>query len=117
MRVDIAVTWPRSRELQSYLDELARAERDGEWINFRVPFAPKRDPERCYMVHDGFMRGWTAVKTVVRRGDREVRDPSGGWWPAGWYIVRDPEWHPLAEPVEMRGFRGFKWIERPEEAQ
>lgn len=110
------MTWPRNRELQSYLDQLAQAERNGDWINFRVPFPPKRDPERCYMVHSGFMRGWNTVVEVKRYGERQVAAPDGAWWPAGWYIVREPIWHPLETPVATRGFRSFKWIDRPEEA-
>jgi hypothetical protein len=113
---DIAVTWPRTRELQSYLNELKRAELAGEWINFRVPFAPKERPERCYMVHTGYVRGWTTVVMVEQRGERAVRDPAGGYWPAGWYIVREPIWHPLEPEVEMRGFQGFRYIERPGES-
>lgn len=110
---DIAITWPRTRELQSYLDELRAAVARGDEINYRVAREPKHTPERCYVVHSGRLRGYNRVLRVVRRGEGEVRHMGGGYWPAGWYIVRSPVWVPLNPEIPMPSFRGFRYIERP----
>lgn len=113
---DLIVTWPKSRPLSSYLRELERAQRSGQVINYRVRHQPRISPSawrgrgpRCYMVHDGAIRGYNKIRCLTFREDHEVVDPiTGNFWPRGWYIVRDPGWHEV-EPVPMRGFRGFRY--------
>lgn len=123
---DIILTWPRDRPLQSYLDELVKAENDGLVINFRVAHPPRdaivsgnqvsvsfRGVQRlpkCYMVHDGYVRGYLEVLEVAYKGSGIVHDTQGdpNRYPAGWYIVRHPKWHPI-DPVPMRGFQGFRY--------
>lgn len=116
---DIAVTWPQTKLLAGYLAELARAERYGLEINYRVRSLPSWPNQisdhgwngwphgvahpRCYMIHSGFVRGWCEVNGTCWREDGEVDG-----WPAGNYIVRDPAWHPV-DPVPMVGFRGWRW--------
>lgn len=116
---DIVVTWPKTKPLLDYLAELRQADRAGDLINFRVRHLPTwhdqigdhrwngwpwgRTRPRCYMVHDGAVRGWCRIAGTCWRDDGEVAG-----WPAGWYIVRDPWWTPI-EPVPMRGFRGWRW--------
>lgn len=119
---DICVTWPKSRPLDSYLAELARAEREGLEINYRVGRLPawpgamwdhgtlgfvygQQGVPRCYMVHSGFVRGWCSILYGCHREAGEVAG-----WPAGLYIVRSPVWHALADPIPMRGFQGWRWM-------
>jgi hypothetical protein len=110
---DLVVTWPKSKSLSAYLKELERAVAERRMINFRVPSCPSITPERCYMVHDGQIRGYNLVRGIVYRGEGEVaRVEGGGFWPEGWYIVRAPEWHPIL-PIPMRGFQGYRYIDRP----
>lgn len=117
-RKDIIVTWPKTRPLASYLAELAKAKSDGCVINYRVPHLPDLDPgsglgreSRCYMVHDGFVRGWCEILATTYRGPREVRDTvTGGFWSAGSYIVRDPTWHAVHR-IPMRGFQGWRYFD------
>lgn len=108
---DIVVTWPKGRTLESYVTELKKAERAGLVINYRVANLPRELPSRCYMVHDGFVRGYT---TVIEMGERDdVRDPlSREFMRPGLYIVRRPRWFPLAEDIPMRGFQGWRYFER-----
>lgn len=114
----LILTWPKSRPLESYLRELKEAERNGAVINFRVAHPPKRAPDQrwgyCYMVYDGYVRGWTQITDVVHRGRGEVRrvasDDRSGFWPPGWYVVREPIWHPLSKLIPMIGFRGFRYV-------
>lgn len=118
---DIVATWPKSRPLRSYLDELLLAERDGLEINFRIANPPHwefgvlRDrPARCYMVHDGLIRGYNEILYATYRGPGEVarvaNDSFAGFWPAGHYIVRDPRWYGCPRRA-MRGFQGWRWLD------
>lgn len=115
---DVIVTWPQTKALSTYLQELEHAVELGLEINFRVPAPPKLDSvERCYIVHSGYVRGWNPIRSITKRGEREVArvvsDAFSGWWPAGWYIVRDPAWHPIEPLIPMRGFQGWRYFERP----
>lgn len=110
---DIVITWPKSRPLGQYLMALEEALQRAEVINFRVANKPRVEPERCYVVYDGAIRGWNEVLGVEWHGEGQVRDPhQGSYWSAGWYIVRDPEWHPLRVELPYRGFQGYRYIER-----
>lgn len=117
MSRDIVVTWPKRKPLEVYLHELERAVEDKLEINFRVPTPPAEKPERCYIVHTGHVRGYNLVREITWRGEREVArvvsDAFSGWWPAGWYVVRAPEWHPIEPIIPMRGFQGFRYFDRP----
>lgn len=111
---DILITWPKSRSLQSYLDELKRAVEEGKVILFRVSTLPKEECSRCYIVHDGMIRGFTTIREYAEVGDNEVTDPiTGNFWPAGNYIVRMPYWHDIETEIPMKGFQGYRYIERP----
>lgn len=109
---DIVVTWPKSRHFASYMVELERAKSRGLIIHYRVRHLPDPQPERCYMVHDGAVRGWLLVTGQGAQPGGRVLDPiTGGFWRAGNYITRDPEWHSV-KPCEMQGFRGWRWFDR-----
>jgi hypothetical protein len=106
----IVVTWPKSRPLSSYLEELAKASRNDEFIHYRVPSLPSIPfGARCYQVHDGAIRGWL---TMLGFSDGSgVIDPITGLsWPKGNYIVRLPRWHPV-DPIPMQGFRGWRYYD------
>lgn len=123
MKLDIVVTWPKSKPLTAYLAELRRAEYEGLVINYRVARLPRWSPRnvdlwgrvrpvcagrpaRCYMVYDGAVRGWCEILYACERDDGEVEG-----WPAGKYIVRDPKWHHLETPIPMSGFQGWRWFD------
>lgn len=112
---DLVVTWPKSKPLSAYLKELERAVAERLEINFKVPTRPAW-AGRCYMVHDGAIRGYNLVTGIVYRRAGEVArvesDALAGFWPEGWYIVRAPEWHPII-PIPMRGFQGYRYLDRP----
>lgn len=112
---DIVVTWPKTLPLEDYVAELRSAERRGDVINFRVAHPPwDAIGGRCFMVHDGAVRGWNRIVEVLHRDEGEVRDVrSGGHWPAGFYVVREPIWFPVVPPIPMRGFQGWRWYCEP----
>lgn len=125
---DIIVTWPKGRQLQSYLDELAKAERNELVINFRLPNPPKEaipsantvscsfrgasKLPKCYMVYDGYIRGYNEILEIAHKGGRQVTDPvSGGFMRSGWYVVRHPKWYALDKLIPMTGFQGFRYFD------
>lgn len=124
---DVVVTWPKSRPFGSYIAELENAKREGLNINYRVRNPPGRtrffegvgddDTPRLYRVHDDKVRGYTPVLGVTFRDEgtvaRVASDLMTGHWPAGWYIVCEPVFYDI-EPVEMKGFRGWRWYDRAE---
>ena len=117
---DLVLTWPKTTPLRAYVAGLEQAAQRNEVINYRVANPPTINNgnaprlTRVYMVHDGFIRGWSTLIGVEWRGAGVVRDRGGGFWPEGWYIVRHPDWHPieLRHQIKMRGFQGFRYIER-----
>lgn len=118
---NLILTWPKSRTLESYLEEMKRAERKGLDVNFRSPNPPKLTPNsrwgQAFMVHDGAVRGYSQIIEVTYREwgrvQRVESDPESGYWPPGWYVVREPLWFPLADPISMRGFQGFRYSTIP----
>src|ERR1039458_2357030 len=98
---DIVVTWPKTRTLEHYLGEVYHAQMHGLEINYRVSRFPTFEgwtwdhdtcaspwgasSVRCYMVHDGLVRGSLRILYCCTREPGEVKD-----WPAGKYIVRSP---------------------------
>lgn len=108
---DIIVTWPKSRTLSSYLFELEHAELCDEVIGYKVRYKARVEKgDRCYMVHDGAIRGWTEIHGV-EWGDEFWNPHKQSYMGIGWFVVRSPVWHPLADPLPMKGFRGFRYFE------
>lgn len=112
--MDIAITWPKSRPLESYLAELKKAADAGLVINFKVPTWPKRvkEGERCYIVYDGLVRGYNNILGIDSKDD--VIDPITGQRMApGIYVVREPTFHDTGSPhAPMDSFRGYRYVER-----
>jgi len=100
------------------LQACATARFHGQDINYRISKPPSFDfgahadrSGRVYIIYDGFVRGYHELKYVIYRDDHEVLSVDGkGYWRAGWYLVRDPEWHAI-EPLPMRGFQGWRYFE------
>lgn len=116
-KTDIAVTWPKKRSLEDYLDTLRRAEREGMVINYRVATLPKFDAgmlilgraNRCYIVHDGYVRGYNRIIWMGERDD--VIDPvTEEFMAKGLFIQRDPRWCTLRKSVPMAGFQGWRYF-------
>lgn len=121
--IDIIATWPKTRSLDSYLEELQRAY-EHEFplnINYRVANWPHWEfgsltarPARCYMIHSGFVRGYNNIRYTTYYEDNEVarveNDSFAGFWPKGKYIVRHPKWFPV-DKIPMRGFQGWRWFD------
>lgn len=112
--MDLILTWPKKRALESYLRELERARKAEELAFFKVPTLPTKlatSEPRTYMLHDGAIRGYLVTKflATVHPGGSFKDSVTGDDLAPGNYIVRDPKWHPI-EPVPMKGFRGFRYM-------
>lgn len=110
--MDIAITWPKTRLLDSYLAELKEADAKGLVINYRVPTYPKKlnVGDRCYIVYDNIVRGWNEVLGIEHKDD--VIDPiSGQKMRPGIFVVRNPYWFcEFGIDRLMESFRGFRYV-------
>lgn len=108
---DIIVTLPSSIEWTDYEKELDAVKDRKSVLNFKVPFLPKaaaRDKiERCWLVWRGHIVGWQAVCGFVEAGSF-VCDVTDKKWD-GNFIQRTGPFHALDNPVEMRGFQGWRY--------
>ncbi len=106
---DLVITWPKTRPLDSYLEECEKAAEAGFVVNYRVANRPDVEiGDRCYVVYDGAVRGWQVIYGCWWRDD--VTDPTTGrLMKPGYYVVRDPAWNPI-EPIPMKGFQGFRYF-------
>lgn len=109
---NIIITLPSNIEWNDYQKELD-AVRDGKSVlNFKVPFLPKEDMrnriKKCYLVYRGYIIGWQRVCGFIEDGSFNC-DVTGKRW-EGNFIQRTGEFHRLDTPVEMKGFRGWKYI-------
>lgn len=112
---DIIITWPSSRPLESYIEQILSAGAAGnKHINFRVARLPKYagPGDRCYVVHSGFVRGYNVIIECRPIEEDIVLDPlTDEFWPAGNYIVRDPAWYPIT-PSAYKGFQGWHYVKK-----
>jgi hypothetical protein len=106
------ITVPKTVLWEDYLEEVRDAAEWQEVLNFRVRGFPKEMQvgDRCYIVHNGKVRGWMEIcGLAVRDGFR--CHTTGKDWPAGKYIQRSGQFHFVDGPG-MNGFRGvrrFEW--------
>ena len=108
---DWVVTIPKKIPWTDYLDEVADAHVRGLALNYHVHRAPPdlRPGDRCYLVWNGYLRGWMRVSGINRLAEDWKCESTGKIWPAGTYIAREPVLHRLmGTPVPMKGFRGIR---------
>lgn len=104
--MDIVITIPKSINWDQYLVDLRHAEKRNEVLNFKVPHLPKVNfHDRCYIVHDGAVRGYNHVLGVEQKDF--ICTTTGKRW-KGIFVVRYPKFHPI-DPIPMKGFQGFRY--------
>lgn len=106
----IAITIPKSILWTTYSEELRAAE-SGDIINYKVSFFPKGiefGKSRCYVVHDGMVKGWMTIVGFSEAPFR--RSVTGKQW-IGKFICRSGVFHDMKTIVPMNGFRGFRYVE------
>ena len=106
---DWMITIPKKVNWDEYIQELEDAHANGDVANFRVANFPKkmRPGDKCYIVHDGKLRGWTEVKAMKHWPEGFECSSTGQEWPPGKYIQRSCEFHAIDGP-EVKGFQGVR---------
>ena len=81
-------------------------------MNFKVPTFPKevKPSVRCYIVHNGFIKGWMTIFNIIER-DGFKCTTTGRGWAEDIYVQRTGKFHPLTKDVPMKGIQGYRYIE------
>lgn len=110
------LTIPKKVKWSDYEKELATVEDGSQVMNYKTRYIPKgmSQGDRCYIVHDGKVRGWMKITGVEDRSEPWECTTTGKTWPAGKYIQRSGAFHKVDGP-EMTGFRGIRKYETSEE--
>jgi len=103
------LTVPKTVSWVDYQRELDAVADGSVVMNYRAAQIPRdmRAGDRCYVVHDGRVRGWMDVVGVVLKSEPWRCTTTGCVWPAGKYVQRSGPWHPVDGPA-MQGFRGIR---------
>lgn len=104
------ITVPKTRKWSDYLREVAEVEDGRAVMNYRIRGFPKamRQGDRCYVVHDGQVRGWMTLVGLVEKPKPWRGTTTGQIWKAGRFIQRSGPFHPLKGGPKMTGFRGAR---------
>lgn len=104
------ITLPKSFSWSDYQEELAAVADGSQVMNYRVRGFPHemRRGDRCYLVHDGRVRGWMEIVGRMSRNKPWVCSSTGRQWPAGKYILRSGPFHKLDNGPAMQGFQGVR---------
>ena len=108
----LCITVPKTVSWSDYERELDDVADGMMEMNYRLPSYPKRVTagDRCYVVHDGMIRGWMTITGIEERTKPFQCQTTGTVWDAGVYIRRSGPFHYLSRPVPMKGFMGYKYI-------
>lgn len=107
--MDWVITIPKTVQWSDYQKELQTVSDGDQVMNYRVRFFPKemKEGDRCYIVHDGRVKGWMSIVGLAEQSLSWRCSTSGATWPAGKYIQRSGPFYPVDGP-SMIGFRGVK---------
>jgi hypothetical protein len=116
--MDWVLTIPKTTKWVDYEKELAAVADGSQVMNYRSRYIPKEmsEGDRCYLVHDGKVRGWMNVVGMVDMESPWTCSTTGQQWPAGKYIQRSGPFHRVDGP-EMKGFRGIRKYQGPSPAK
>lgn len=104
---DIVITLPKTIKWSDYEKELDTVKDGKQVMNFKVGHFPKISPgAKCYILHDGFVRGWM---TVVKLSEKNFTCSTTGKEWKGKFIERTGKFNKI-EPIPMQGFQGFRYF-------
>lgn len=106
------LTVPKTVSWDAYMEEVESVKDGSLVMNYRAGQIPKDmcAGDRCYVVHDGQVRGWMSVVGLVVRDAPWRCTTTGRVWPAGKYVQRSGPYHAVSG-VPMPGFRGIRRYE------
>ena len=109
----ICITIPKRIKWEDYQKELKQVEDETYEMNYRIPTLPKdvHPGDRCYICHDGFIKGWMKISNI---GVREsfLCSTTEDVWETGYYVSRTGKFHYLKNPIPMKGFMGYRKLEK-----
>jgi len=110
--VDVLITIPKKVKWETWLKECEAVAKDpGATLNYRVARMPKgitSGKTKCFVVHDGFIRGYHVIYDAIWRDDF-ICQTTGTEWKAGYYLIRKGCFYPI-EPIPHRGFQGWRYF-------
>lgn len=111
--MNIVITISKTIPWEEYEKELKAVEDGTQQMNYRVSAIPKNTKvgERCYLLYDGYIRGWMTITDMGTLKDGFDCTTTQEHWRPGNYICRSGKFHYLKNPVKMRGFRGYRYID------
>ena len=106
----IIVTLPKSIKWKDYEKELNAVKDYSQVMNFKVPSMPKNIGyiKRCYIVYDGYVRGWQKVVGHLENTEFNCTTTGKGW--SGNFIQRSGPFHKIV-PIPMKGFMGWRYFD------
>lgn len=115
---DWIITVPKTTDWEQYKKELKTvADDDKASLFFKVPphFKAAQKNDRCFIVHNGEIRGFHLVKGVVKR-EAFFCSTTGDQWPKGTYIERAGSFYSseyyytwkFDDKLKMKGFQGIR---------
>ena len=104
----IIITVPKSIKWEDYEKELKAVEDYSQVMNYKVPTIPKdiEGIKRCYVVYDGFIRGWQEVVGYETGKEFDCTTTGKNW--KGNFIQRSGPFHKIG-PIPMKGFMGWRY--------
>lgn len=109
---DIIVTTPKDK-IALAAQEAAECIKNSSGVYFRRFVAKPLDlgvGSRIFYVEDGFLRGFAIVSKIVS-ADEMVCGTSGQNWGPGYYAFMEARSWKWIQPIPMRGFQGWKYID------
>ena len=109
----ICITIPKSIKWEDYEKEIKSVEDETQEMNYRLPTLPKdvKVGDRCYLCHDGYIKGWMKISNIGHR-DGFTCTTTGQQWKEGNYISRTGKFNYLKNPVPMKGFMGYRKLDK-----
>ena len=110
---DICITIPKTIKWDEYQKELKAVEDGSQEMNYKLPTDPKdvHKGDRCYVCHDGYIKGWMTITNLSNR-DGFICTTTGKNWSGGCYVSRSGPFHYLKNPIPMKGFMGYRYIDQ-----
>lgn len=108
----IIITIPKNINWKDYEKELKAVEDGKMEMHYKVHVLPRdvNVGDRCYVCHDGFVRGWMKISHIGPINGFRCTT-TGKDWDGGNYISRTGKFHYLKNPYPMKGFMGFRKVD------
>lgn len=106
---NIIITLPKSISWEDYQTELKKVEDFSETMSFKVPHLPKGNIEKCYIVHNGQIKGWMKVTNIIDNLEFTCTTTGQTW--SGKFIQRSGPFHYLENEVPYKGFQSWRYFD------